>query len=336
MRKTKRDIIFQSLKLILWSIIAVALVKFAFFPNQETNEELLSQGQFELPTVTAEIGDISNSVELNASVVRDESKQFKSTESGVVQTLYVKDGDQVAAGAPVLQLEKTTVKEVPGQPSTDEEGNTIPGTPQQVEHKTWHDIYAPASGTLRLDTLVGQQVEIGSPLGSIVPSTFHAQVSINPEQLYSLQGLPKVATLAIKDGPAPFECTNLQTITSTGGTKEGEQSSGPQLRCVIPANQTVFDGVKGKLSIAGSSATQVVVVPTSAVEGRFREGAVYFPSKDGKSKPERHVVKLGISDGQFIEVTEGLKQGDLILEFAPLNQEEQQRPGDNQGGGFGE
>ncbi|MDO5061318.1 MAG: efflux RND transporter periplasmic adaptor subunit [Actinomycetaceae bacterium] len=335
MRTTKRDIVFQSLKLILWAIIATALVKFAFFPNQETAEELLPQGQFELPTVSAEVGDISNSVELSASVVRDESKAFKSTESGVVQTLYVKDGDKVEAGAPVLQLEKTTIKEVPGQPSTDEEGNTIPGAPEQVEYKTWHDVYAPASGTLRLEALVGQQVEIGSPLGSIVPSTFHAQVSINPEQLYSLQGLPNVATLAIKDGPAPFECTNLQTITASPAGKEGEQATGPQLRCVIPPNQTVFDGVKGKLSIAGSSATQVVLVPTSAVEGRFREGAVYFPSEDGKSKPKKQLVKLGVSDGQFIEIVEGLQAGDVILEFAPLNQEEQQRPDMGGPGGFG-
>ncbi|MCS4485051.1 efflux RND transporter periplasmic adaptor subunit [Gleimia sp. 6138-11-ORH1] len=324
MQTSTRNIIFQSLKLVFWAIMAIALVKVAFFPNQEVAEELSPQGVFELPTVTAELGDIENSIELNATVVRDQSKAFKSTESGVVQTIFVKDGDTVEAGAPVLQLMKVTVKEVPGQSSVDEEGNVIPGASEQVEQKSWHDVYAPASGILRLEALVGQQVEVGSPLGSIVPASFHAQVSINPEQLYSLQGLPNVATLAVKDGPAPFECTDLQTIVNASAPKEGEQSSGPQIRCNIPAGQTVFEGVKGKLRIAGSSVKQVVIVPTSAVEGRFREGAVYLPAEDGKSKPIKKVVKLGISDGKFIEITEGLQADDVILEFAPLNQDEKQ------------
>ncbi|EEH63218.1 hypothetical protein HMPREF0044_1457 [Gleimia coleocanis DSM 15436] len=334
---TTRNTVFQVLKLIFWAIIAASMVKFAFFPTQETAEELHPQGVFELPTVTAEIGDIENSIDLNATILRDESKPVKSTESGEIETIYVADGTAVQQGAPILQVVKKTMKEVQGQPTKDEEGNVVPGEAEQVEVKSWHDIYAPASGTLRLDALVGQQVEIGSSVGSIVPATFHAQVSVNPEQLYSLEGIPNVATVSIKDGPAPFECTGLQTITSSASApaKEGEQASasGPQLRCAIPANQKVFDGVKASLRIAGSSATGVLTVPTSAVEGRFREGFVYFPSEDGKSKPKKQTVKLGITDGKFIQILEGLQEGDTVLEFAPSNKDDQNKQGSDEGFG---
>lgn len=325
---SKRNTVFQVLKLFLWAVIAVSMTKFAFFPSQEVADELHPQGSFELPTVTAEVGDIENSIELNASVLRDESKPVKATESGEVATIYVADGATVAQGAPVLQVLKKTVKEVKGEPTQDDEGNVVPGEVQQVELKSWHDIFAPSSGTLRLDALVGQQVEVGSAIGSIVPASFHVQVSVNPEQLYSLEGIPNVATVSIKDGPAPFECTDLQTITAapSASAKEGEQSgqSGPQLRCSIPADQKVFDGVKASLRIAGSSATGVLLVPTSAVEGRFREGFVYFPAEDKKSKPRKQTVKLGVTDGKFIQILEGLKEGDAILEFAPANKSDEQ------------
>lgn len=305
-----RTLVLQILRLLVWAVIAVALVKFAFFPAQERQEEFQPQGVFELPSVMPERGNIENTMTLNATVLRDEAATVKSTESGEVVWLYVENGATVGKGAPILQVKKTTTTE----PTNPEE--------MPVTRETYHDVYAPAPGTLTLDALVGQAVEIGQAIGSIVPDSFHAQVQVTPDQLYTLQSLPESATLSITDGPAPFECTGLRTVTGPVQTNQEQEdpsseTTGPQLRCSIPSDQTVFDGVKASLEIAGGEVNDVLILPVTAVEGRFREGIVYIPGETPTDKPTKKTVGLGLSDGVMIEITEGLSEDDLVLEFVP-------------------
>lgn len=314
-----RTLILQILKLLVWAVIAVALVKFAFFPSQQTTPELVGDGNFTFPSVTVERGDISHEVKLDASVVRDESQPVKATTAGDVVWLFVENGAKVEEGAKILQVKHT---EVP------EDTNADPEAPPAAPKVTYHDVFAPTSGTLSLDALVGQQVDVGTPVGTIVPDTFHAQVPVTPDQLYSLQGIPEEADIAITGGPAPFKCTGLKTISGAPSPdKEDATPSGPQLRCAIPASELVFDGVKAQLIIHGGEATDALIVPVTAVEGRFQTGNVYLPVDDITQKPEKVEVKLGISDGYSIEILEGLEEGQEILEFVPRQDEDQPGPG---------
>ncbi|MDO5049694.1 MAG: efflux RND transporter periplasmic adaptor subunit [Actinomycetaceae bacterium] len=208
----------------------------------------------------------------------------------------------------------------------------VPGEPvapvEPVE--TYYDVYAGAPGTLTLDALLEQQVEVGTAVGTIVPDTFHAQVPVTPDQLYSLQGIPSEAELSVSGGPAPFTCTGLKTMSGAPNpnSQEGD-SAGPQLRCDIPPSELVFDGVKAKLIIQGGKADNALLVPVTAVEGRFNRGNVYLPVADIKDKPEKVEVKLGVSDGYSIEILEGLEEGQEILEFVP-RQDPEELPGDQQ------
>ena len=314
-RHPRRTLIFSILKLIIGAVIAIALVKFAFFPTQEKIITPNAQGDFTLPTTTVEKGSISHELSLPATVVRNETSPVKSTVAGQVVKLMATNGATVNAGAPIIQVKQT-------QESADGE------TPPKV---TWVNVAAPAAGTLSLDVIVGQDVAIGDAIGQVSPDSFHAQVQVTPDQLYSLQSLPNEAELAIKDGPAPFACVNLKTVTAApAAPKDGgdtpANASGPQLRCDIPADQRVVDGISAKLRIPGGNADNVLVIPVTAVEGRYREGRVYLPAQ-GKKKPEPVTVELGISDGQMIEVKSGLDEGQEILEFVPRSDDEPEPQG---------
>lgn len=308
-----RTFILNILKLLVWGVIAVALVKFAFFPNQKPVENMMGDGTFIFPTVEVTRGDLSHEITLDASVVRNESETVKATTAGKVVWLYAEDGAKVNEGDPILQVLHTEIPE-----SDDPEEALAP-----IE--SYHDVFAPAPGTLSLDALIDQEVEVGTALGSVVPDTFHAEVPVTPDQLYSLQGIPNKAELAVTGGPAPFTCTGLKTFTGGPKTEEGEQqSSGPQLRCDIPASELVFDGVKAKLIIHGGETSNALLVPVTAVEGRYETGNVYLPVDDLTEKPEKVGVKLGVSDGYQIEITEGLSEGQEILEYVPRQTDEGQ------------
>lgn len=309
MKRSRWRIAYDSIKLIVWIAIAVALVKFAFFPGDATTAALNPQGNFDLPSVAVARGEIENDIRLEAAVIRDESVPVKATHEGEVVWIYAVSGAEVSAGEKILQVKYRQTQE--------------PTDPEQppVERDLFFDVVSEAAGTLKLDALVGQQVSIGDAVGTIVPATFHAQVSVTPDQLYSLQGLPQQGTIAIKDGPAPFPCHNLKVVAasspSTGEDPDGGGAAGPQVRCEIPLDQTVFDGVKGTLKIEGGSASDVLLVPTTAVEGRFGSGMVYLPAEDPMAKPTEVKVGLGMTDGEYIEITEGLEEGQEILEFVP-------------------
>lgn len=249
-------------------------------------------------------------------MIRNEATPAKATAAGEVSRIYVEDGAQVTKGTPILQ-----VKSQPESNEVDEEG--LPIVPDPVYTK----ISADADGKLKLDVLKGQQVSIGDPIGTIESNGFHVQVSVTPDQLYSLSGLPDQAEVAINDGPAPFTCTNLHTqaaTSSSSANSDGSSStsaSSPQLRCDIPSDQTVYDGVKAKLNIDGGRADDVLTVPVSAVSGRFGSGKVYLPA-EGSQKPEEVTVELGLSDGRYIEIKSGLEEGQAILQFVPSSTED--------------
>ena len=63
-------------------------------------------------------------------------------------------------------------------------------------------------------------------------------------------------------------------------------------------------------------AENVLVVPTTAVEGSVGTGNVYLPSADG-GKAAKQAVGLGLTDGKQVQITTGLKKGDTILQFVP-------------------
>lgn len=306
----------------VWIIIAINLVKFAFFPSTEANQSdqpLDPSANYGQMTVTPTKADITNTVSVNGTIENDPSTVVKATGAGTVNYIAVADGTYVEAGAMILQVRKDVNESAPtADPDADED------TEQPAQRRTTYtDITAPASGTLHLSALLGQEFNIGDQLGTIAPSTYSAVATLNADQLYRIQETPSEATVTITNGPAPFTCSGLKIVTpdttqkSTNQQGENQQSNGIQARCAIPADQKVFPGLGLKMDIVAGSATDVLTLPISAVEGRFQSGFVYIPASDGADKPEKKPVTLGLTNGEIVEIKEGLTESDSVLEFIP-------------------
>ncbi len=302
----------------VWIIIAISLVKFAFFPStgaSQSDQPLDPSANYGQMTVTPTKADITNTVSVNGNIENDPSTVVKATGTGEVNYIAVADGTYVEAGAMILQIRKDITSERP--PATDKTDD------QPTRTFTYTDITAPASGTLHLSALLGQEFSIGDQLGTIAPSTYSAVATLNADQLYRIQETPSEATVTITNGPAPFTCSGLKIVTpdatqkNTNQQGENQQSTGIQARCAIPADQKVFPGLGLKMDIVAGSATDVLTLPISAVEGRFQSGFVYLPVSDGAGKPEKKPVTLGLTNGEIVEIKEGLTESDSVLEFIP-------------------
>lgn len=333
-QKSRSVSIMSVLRLIVWVLIAGALVKIAFFPTVDANpsDGLEPGGQYGQLTVVPEVATITNALKLDGTVQSDPSSTIKATFAGEVTAFYVENGAYVNEGDTLLIIER---EEPVADTSTPNPGSDEPAAPASPRTQ-WvgRYVYAPASGKVNFTAILEQQFNIGDSLGTVQPPTFSATASLTPDQMYRIQEEPDSATITIKNGPAPFVCRSLEIITPQTAPKntnqensggEGGGASGIQARCVVPGEQKVFAGLQVTMDIVAGQATDVLTLPASAVEGRYQKGYVYVPSDD-PNNPQKVEVQLGITDGMRVQIVSGIEADQEVLEFIPGTSEMQCNP----------
>jgi multidrug efflux pump subunit AcrA (membrane-fusion protein) len=87
----------------------------------------------------------------------------------------------------------------------------------------------------------------------------------------------------------------------------------------------VFAGMAATVVVDAGVAEDVLVVPVTAVQGSVQQGNVWVVGADGAQ--EQRAVVLGLTDGDQIEVREGLAEGDQVLMFVPVPDDTVESPG---------
>jgi hypothetical protein len=302
--------VFPIIRILIFLAIAGALIKIAFFSGATAGTDpTVPSGQISEPVVPVTIGTITNDVKLDATVNADAALPVKATLAGEVKTVAAHVGQVVDAKTPVLTIRSEDV--------------TDDGTPV-VKTVT---VLAGSAGTLSsLPVIPGQIVAVGDAVGQVAPATFNVTGTLKAEQQYRLLNNPTEGLVAITGGPAPFTCTGLTITTTLAGAGAGADSSGTQdgdtpssggttIRCAVPPGVTVFAGLAAKLTVSGGVAKDVLVVPTTAVQGVTQAGTVF--SKNTSGRIVKHPVTLGLTDGKNVQVLTGVAKGDSILQFVP-------------------
>ncbi|MCC9192936.1 secretion protein HlyD [Arthrobacter sp. zg-Y916] len=322
-----RRIVFPVLWLVVFAVIAAALFKLAFVDGMRAEAQpQVPSAQLQTATVLAERAAITNTVELQGAVAADPAIPVRSTAEGVVVFLDAEAGQQVVKGERLFQVRKPVEDQPAAPPVSDSEEPTAPPAPLY----TFVDVTAPADGTLSSFTvLLNQQVAVGSDIGAIDPGTFSVQGTLSTDQQFRIMDRPNTAEVTINGGPAPFACSDV-TMGRTPPAAEGIStqaqapgaSFGPpaspdagSVSCAVPEGVAAFAGLGASVAITAGQALDAVTVPTTAVQGLVQNGIVWVVGEEGSSE-ERPVV-LGLTDGQLVEITEGLSEGEEVLLFVP-------------------
>lgn len=301
--------VFPIIWMVIFAVIAAALVKISFFPDTAArgSDGVEPTGQVIEPQVPATVGTIRNDVVLDGTIGADTAIPVKATLAGEVRKVIAAPGQVVAPETELLTIRA----EIPNPDGT-----------TRIRTVT---VTAGAAGVLSsFPVLVGQMVSVGDTVGQVAPPTFNVTATLAPEQQYRLLSQPTEATVTVTGGPAGFTCTGLTISTPLAGAGAGTGAgdgeapgagSGTTVRCAVPADVTVFPGLTAKMTIAGGIAENVIVLPMTAVEGAAGQGTVYVVLPDGSS--EERAVTLGLNDGVDVEITGGLEEGELVLQFVP-------------------
>lgn len=301
-----RKWVFPILRIVVFAVIAAALVKLAFFADPVASDTEVPTGEIVEPQVPVTQGTIFNDITISGTVNADAAIPVKATFGGEVRELLVSAGTAVAPETEIMVV-RAQLQNANGEPYF------------KVQR-----VKAGAYGILSSFTpLVGQTIAIGEVVGQVAPTSFNVSATITPDQLYRLTEQPTEAQVTVLGGPAPFTCTGLTITTplagSGGGSGDGggggDGASATTVRCAIPADVRVFSGLTASLTIQGGVAEDVLVIPMTAVEGSADTGIVHVVLPDGSL--EERTVTLGLNDGINVEVVEGLEEGELILQFVP-------------------
>ncbi len=83
----------------------------------------------------------------------------------------------------------------------------------------------------------------------------------------------------------------------------------------MPYKFRAYAGMPAHLGINTGTSSNVLALPLSAVSGSAQEGSVSVV-RNGTTTDVP--VSLGINDGNYVEITQGLSEGDSVLLKAPL------------------
>ena len=341
-----RRVILPVAWLLVFAVIAVALVKIAFVDGlKSAGSEPAPLARVDIPTVPATRATVTNTVQIKGTVQSDAAEAVRSTSAGKVVQVFVDQGATVAKGDALFQV-KAERAVATTQPSQDG-----PATAPKPVYD-YFDILAPRAGTLQqLTTLVDQQVSVGESVGKIDPGTYTVAGPVSAAQQYRLLGKPGPAEIALVGGPAPFQCPSVTLknnasddggassggLAATGGgpgMAVGGAIAGPgggsatqpdgsgtptgTISCAVPKDQQVFAGLGATMTVSAGVAPDVVTVPLTSVKGSVKDGIVWIANTGGTdTAPEQRTVQLGLNDGNVVEVTSGLTEGEHVLEFVP-------------------
>ncbi|MET4061093.1 pyruvate/2-oxoglutarate dehydrogenase complex dihydrolipoamide acyltransferase (E2) component [Arthrobacter sp. UYP6] len=136
--------------------------------------------------------------------------------------------------------------------------------------------------------------------------------------------------------------TQAQAVGPGGPAAEAPAAG--SVSCAVPRETAVFAGLGATIDISAGQAENVITVPTTAVQGSVQTGVVWvMPAGEdgsegagaegmaGAAGPEaapgagaqaegaavERDVALGLNDGQTVEITSGLAEGEMVLQFVP-------------------
>lgn len=331
--------ILTAIKYVLLGIIAISLSWIAFFKGGTTANEAVSPTvNLDSPVTPVKRGNVSNDVEMTGSIALVPGKPAKATVSGTIRALKVNVGDEVKKGQRIALI---ATEEEPAPMPEPAEGEPAPAPPKPKIKIT--AINAPEAGRIAtLPFIKNQPVSIGDDVATLTSSKMYASASLSQENRYRLMTLPATANIKVDGGPAEFTCTNLRISDDPSSSSSDNNSEnygegyrgGPggsggsasgELMCDIPEGTAVFPGLQATMTTSAGTANNVLTLPVTAVSGRVDSGNVWVQNPDG-DEPIKKDVKLGLTNGEIIEITSGLAEGDEVLQYAPGERSDEGRP----------
>ena len=284
-------------KIILWLLLLLLLAGAGFLGwNMLRQKYTVTYDSY-----TATTGSISNALSFSGNLNLIDSASYTAPSTSTVRTVYVSAGDSVKKGDKLVRLAN---------------GSTIE---------------AGFDGTVNaMNVSEGDEVYSGDALVQIADFA-HMKVSMRVDE-YDIGdvavGLPCTITVTSNENKYDSEIAAIDRISASGGNVAYYTATA---YVDIPDTETL-PGMQVSVSIPKEEATNVVILKADALSFDVMNAA-YVWMKDETDALVQKYVTTGVSNGNYVEIKEGLSDGDEV--FVEAKQDETSALGGLLSGLFG-
>jgi RND family efflux transporter MFP subunit len=283
-------------------------------------------------------------VELQATVQTKENVMLSSEFAGILKQLFVKEGQKVSKGQTLArvddgglssQLAQMETQAALAKTSFERQQNLwnqkIGSEIQFLQAKTNYNaqlkavaqMKAQLSKTLIRAPFSGTIDEIVSERGSVVGPGSPILRIVSLGNMYLEAEVPEKNIKTIKKGSDvivtfPVLGETLNSKVTQAGNFINPANRSFTIQIAVPnKNGNIKPNLSSKIQLKDYSNPKAITVPTSIIsENADGEQFLYVaknPDKDGSAIAKRVVVKVGLSQGEIVEIIDGIKDGDLII-----------------------
>ena len=307
--------------------------------KKDTNEKLAL-----ITTFTVKDTVFNHYVELQATVQTKENLMLGSEFGGILQQVYVKEGQKVAKGQTLARVDDGGLSSQLAQMETqaalakttfERQENLwkqkIGSEIQFLQAKTNYNaqlkavaqmkaqlsksiIKAPFSGTI--DEIISERGSVVGPGTPIMRIVSLGNMYLEAEVPEKNIGTIKKGSDVIVNFPVLGETFNSKVTQAGNFINPANRSFTIQI-AVPNKSGNIKPNLSSKIQLKDYSNPKAITVPTSIIsENADGEQFLYVaqnPDKNGIAIAKRVIVKVGLSQGELVEIMDGIKDGDLII-----------------------
>jgi membrane fusion protein, multidrug efflux system len=307
--------------------------------KKDTNEKLTL-----ITTLTAKDTVFNHYVELQATVQTKENLMLSAEFGGILQQLLVKEGQKVTKGQTLAKVDDGGLSSQLAQMETQAAlakttferqenlwNQKIGSEIQYLQAKTNYNaqlkavaqmksqlaktvIKAPFSGIIdEIASERGSVVGPGTPILRIVSlGNMYLEAEVPEKNI----GTIKKGSDVIVDFPVLGETFNSKVTQAGNFINPANRSF--MIQIAVPNKSgNIKPNLSSKIQLKDYSNPKAITVPISIIsENADGEQFLYVaqnPDKNGNAIAKRVIVKVGLSQGELVEIVDGIKDGDLII-----------------------
>ena len=307
--------------------------------KKDTNEKLTL-----ITTLTAKDTVFNHYVELQATVQTKENLMLNAEFGGILQQVYVKEGQKVVKGQTLARVDDGGLSSQLAQMETqaalakttfERQENLwkqkIGSEIQYLQAKTNYNAQLKAVAQMKAQlakTVIrapfsGIIDEIASERGSVVgPGTPILRI-VSLGNMYLEAEVPEKNIGTIKKGsdaivnfPVLGETFNAKVTQAGNYINPANRSF--MIQIAVPNKSgNIKPNLSSKIQLKDYSNSKAITVPISIIsENADGEQFLYVaqnPDNKGNAIAKKVIVKVGLSQGELVEIVDGIKDGDLII-----------------------
>lgn len=285
-----------------------------------TNPGGITQGMTAYASVTGTDGVLYTCSDIG-TFDYNEDKVIRADASGDIDTLYVKEGDAVSKNTLIAACSSEQLDKQAEQAKKSYD-NMKKQLDKLIEKREDYVITAPISGTIvqknykALDTIGSSSMSSTTNLAVIYDmSKLTMDMSIDELDLSMIEVGQKVVITADSVSDTSFE--GVVTKKSIVGSTSNGTTTYP-VTIEIDGNDKLLPGMNVNAEIITESADDVLTVPLTALDRGNRVKVLTGEKTDLSTTSvapeyEMREVTIGISDDNYVEITDGLSEGETVV-----------------------